>query len=136
MSQQYTDVAMTDKARRSLLSAYDGLISDMLRGGLLEPESYEENAVIGVPTRNGESLHDFFHDLGLSIDKVPNIMLNKRLSRLEEILARLDRVDGTRDEWGVLAQSLLDGLEIEMDKRSTVEKFPHEDWSRDARKGK
>jgi len=124
---EYTVINMTNAARVSLREAYDGIISISLRSnegffgsdGLVQDE---------FSKRKGMTREQYLSLLALSIDKVPAIVLNGRLPRLEQTLARLDIVDGTGTEWGTLADALLRGLDLKLDKESTTVNFPNEEW--------
>jgi len=124
---EYTAINMTDAARTSLKQAYDSIIGITLRSnemffgsdGLVQAE---------FSKRKGMTREQYLSMLALSIDKVPLIVLNGRLPRLEQTLARLDIVDGTETEWGTLASALLQGLDLELDKDATTVNFPNEEW--------
>lgn len=123
----YTKVEITDKAKRYLNEAFSGVTGLYLRGF---SELEDGNGVVSLrhPSRAGTSIDSFMYQLALSLEYVPFIMKSSYLPRFEQTLARLDIVDGTSTEWGTLAQALLFGLDMNLSKRETVEKYPNEEW--------
>ena len=123
----YTSVEMTNDARERLERAYEALICDPLRG---YSKYFDEENKVAYPYSNrmGMDKGQYFYALCLSIDKVPVIMLNGRLPHLEQTLARLDIVDGSASKWGSLANALLCGLGLDLNKQDTVRKYPNEEW--------
>ena len=126
MSNNYTAAVMTDKARNELMKWFEEVAQEYLRA--FRRFADEDKYSMKIEQRKGQPIDSFLYNLGLSLDHIPFIMKCQRLPRLEQTLARLDMVDGTENEWGMLAQGLLNGLEIEMNKQTVVKNFPDEEW--------
>jgi len=125
---------MTDKAKRLLAQEHHEMLLLTLERSF-QIFDYDMGIVKGVFTnRYGMDIDTFLSDLSRSLDKVPWVIYRKGVRKLEALLARLDTVDGTEDEWGILAKALLEGLELKLDKKDVMRKFPDAGWGVEAYK--